>query len=555
MAAEPGPDARTADVESASPFAVPIFRSIWTANLVSNFGYIIQSVGAAWLMTELAQSRTMVALVQASVTLPVMLLALAAGAIADNFDRRKVMLAAQFFMLTVSLVLSVLTALHLMTPLLLLAMTFLIGCGMALNSPAWQASVGDMVPKQALSAAVSYNSVAFNIARSAGPAVGGAIVAVANASAAFLANCVSYIGLIVVLLRWKTDPAPAELPPERIGSAVASGVRYVAMSPDLVRVLIRSVFFAAGASAISALLPLVARDLMQGGAVTYGILLGAFGVGAVGGALLGARLRHRFAPQRLVGAAGVAVALGVAGVAFSTTPLAAAPVLALAGGGWMMAMAALNATIQLASPRWVVARAIATYQTAAFGGLAFGAWIFGMIAASHGTRTALLAAAALQLVGLVLGYFIRIPDIDHLNLDPLRRWSEPSTQVPIESRSGPLTIALTYEIDPADIDLFLAAMAERRRIRRRDGARRWSLSRDLAQPRLWIESYQVSTWLDYVRHNYRRTHADAANLDRIMALHRGQPPVVQRLIEIHPGSVAASNDPPPPIRDPLPDYP
>jgi hypothetical protein len=199
-------------------------------------------------------------------------------------------------------------------------------------------------------------------------------------------------------------------------------------------------------------------------------------------------------------------------------------------------MSTLNATMQLASPRWVVGRSIALYQTAAFGGLAMGASLFGIAATTYGVRSALLAAAGLQLLGVLAGQFIRLPHVDDLNLDPLRRWSEPATEVPIEARSGPVSITLSYRIDPADTREFLALMREHRRVRRRDGARRWSLSRDLADARLWVERFYVPTWLEYVRHNHRRTHADAVNIDRIHGLHRGDgAPEVRRMIEVQPG--------------------
>jgi MFS family permease len=232
---------------------------------VANFGALIQSVGASWLMTSIAQSADMVALVQASVALPVMLLSLIAGALADNRDRRVVMLGTQFFMLTVSVGLAVCAWAGLITPWLLLAFTFLIGCGSAFNAPAWQASVGDMVPRAELPSAVALNSLGFNIARSVGPAIGGAIVAAAGAAAAFVVNAASYLALIVVLARWRPIRAPAILPRESLGVAMAAGVRYVAMSPAIRTVLLRSAIFGAGASGLVALMPLVAKNLLGGG--------------------------------------------------------------------------------------------------------------------------------------------------------------------------------------------------------------------------------------------------------------------------------------------------
>ncbi|MBO9715105.1 MFS transporter [Sphingomonas sp.] len=524
-----------------SPFSFPLFRALWIANLVGNFGYLIQSVGAAWLMTQLAGTPRMVALVQASVTLPVMLLALVAGAIADSFDRRRVLLAAQVFMFVVSLLLAVLAATGLVTPVSLLLFTFLIGCGMAVNGPAWQASVGELVPRPALSSAVAYNSVSFNLARTAGPAIGGAIVATVGAAGAFLANSVSYIGLIVVLRRWRPEHQGETLPPERIGSAVASGLRYVAMTPAMLRVMARAVMFGSFASATSALMPVIARDLMHGGAIVYGLLLCAFGLGSVAGALLGGRLRGRASAQAIVSLAASAVAAGAAIVAVSHTLFVTLPALVLAGAGFILTMTTLNVTMQLSAPRWVVARAIALYQTSAFAGLSLGAAAFGAVASAYGIRNALLTAAGLQMVAVLIGQVVRLPEVDGLNLDPLRRWREPTTEVPVQPRSGPVTITIGYRIEPEDAADFLRAMTHRRRIRRRDGARRWSLARDLANPRRWVETYQVPSWLEYVRHNQRRTHADAAHEDRIRALHRGAwPPEIGWALEVDPASSAPS---------------
>ena len=281
----PVPDIAPDSIKVASPLTVPIFRDVWVANLVSNFGGLIQSVGASWMMVSLASSPQLVALVQTSATLPIMLLSLWAGAVADNLDRRLVMLCAQSFMLIVSVTLAACAWLGVLSPWVLLGFTFLIGCGAAFNGPAWQASVGDMVPRPALPGAIALNAMGMNIARSVGPAIGGLIVAAAGAASAFLFNAVSYVGLIVVLARWRPVTPPRLLPRERLGVAMGAGLRYVAMSPNLRVVMLRAGLFGLAASAVPALMPLVARDLMGGGALTYGVLLGGFGMGAVGGAL------------------------------------------------------------------------------------------------------------------------------------------------------------------------------------------------------------------------------------------------------------------------------
>ncbi|MCG2841456.1 MFS transporter [Sandaracinobacter sp. RS1-74] len=517
---------------SPSPWAYPIFRAIWVATLFSNFGGLIQSVGASWMMLSLSASERMVALVQASVALPILLLSLLAGALADNLDRRRVMLFAQTMMLVVSITLAAFAWAKWLTPETLLLFTFLIGCGTALNGPAWQASVGDMVERPALPSAIALNSMGFNIARSLGPAIGGAIVAAAGAAAAFLVNALSYVVLIGVLARWRPNRPPRQLPPERIDLAMASGVRYVAMSPNIRRVLLRALLFGLGASAVPALMPVVARDLVAGGPLTYGLLLGAFGVGAVGGALLVRRLRAKFTTEQIVRLASAAFAIGAATTGVSPDLFATIPALLLAGAGWVVALSTFNVTVQLAAPRWVVARALALYQMFAFGGMAAGSWIFGSLAEHQGIASALVAAAMLQIGGILLGTILPLPVMEEVNLDPLARWREPETSVPVTPRSGPIVITIEYRIREADIAAFLTVMGERRRIRLRDGARHWTLLRDLNDRELWIERYHVATWLDYLRHNQRRTQADAANIEQILALHIGPDrPLVQRMIE------------------------
>lgn len=516
-----------------SPLSVALFRGLWLANLISSLGYMIQSVGASWLMLEMTSSPPMVALVQTSITLPIMLLSLLSGAIADNMNRRRVMLAAQCFMLAVSLSLAILTFLGFASPSLLLTFTFLIGCGTTLNTPAWQASVGDIVPKSSLPAAVALNSAAFNMARSAGPALGGAIVAFAGPAAAFLANCATYPLLIGVLLRWRPLEETRTLPRERIGSAMMIGLRYVLMSPNQRRVIARAMMFSVCASAIPALLPVIVRDVLSGTAVTYGLLLGAFGIGAVAGALSSAPLRRHLSVNLIVSIAAAVAAVGSAVTGLATNIWLTLPALVLVGGAWILALSTLNVTVQLASPRWVLARAISLYQMAAFGGIAIGSSGVGLVATGFGVTGAMLVAAALLSIVVVLARTGPLPDIDHLNLDPLQIWQEPLTGFPIAPGSGPIAVSIHYEIPPSSISDFLSAMNERRRIRLRDGAKRWTLYRDLSETGSWVERYHVATWLDYVRHNQRRTHADAANADAILGLHAGlEPPKVYRRVQV-----------------------
>lgn len=538
-----------------SPFRSAVFRNVWIANLGSQFGGLIQAVGAAWLMLSIAESAEMVTLVQASTTLPIVLFALVAGAFADSFDRRGIMLAAQAFMLLVSVALAVCAYLGLITPWLLLLFTFLIGCGAAFNGPAWQASVAEMVPRHDLPAAVALNSMGFNAARSVGPALGGLLVAAVGAAAAFTVNAVSYIGIIGVLAFWRRPQEPRLLPRERLGMAIRAGIRYVSMSPNIKSTLLRGLVFGAGASALMALMPLVAQQLLGGTSVSYGLLLGAFGGGAVGGALLAHRLRQSFSNEAIVRLSVLGFALASTVTAFSTSLALSMAIQILSGAGWVLALSTFNVTVQTSAPRWVVGRALSMYQMTVFAGLAGGSWLWGIATATFGISNALLAAAVVLLGCAALGLRFPLAQTEELNLDLLQRWREPQVALDIKPRSGPVVISIEYRIREADVLEFLAAMGERRRIRRRDGARHWTLLRDLAEPELWTERYHAPTWLEYVRQNLRVTQDDAATWDRIHALHVGpSKPVVRRLIERQTSSVpASSQEKPRNLAEPLTD--
>ncbi|MER8712743.1 MULTISPECIES: MFS transporter [unclassified Mesorhizobium] len=525
----------TPESESASalaPFRHGIFRAVWSASLVSNFGGLIQGVGAAWMMTTIATSSYQVALVQASTTLPIMLFALLAGAIADSFNRRKIMLIAQIFMLAVSALLTVFTYLDLMTPWTLLAFTFLIDSGTALNSPSWQASVGDMVPRPKVPAAIALNSMGFNLTRSVGPAIGGIIVAAAGAAAAFAVNTLSYVGLIVVLARWRPELPASTLPRETLGAAMGAGLRYVAMSPNIGKVLVRSSAFGFSAGAVLALLPLVARDVVKGDALSYGIMLGAFGIGAVGGALTSVRLRQLLSSETMVRMAFAGFAVCAFNAAVSENAWQTSLGLLVGGACWVTALSHFNVTVQMSTPRWVVGRVLSVYQTATFGGIALGSWVWGVVADAHGAEVALMAASVAMLAGGAIGLLLPLPQQAVLNLDPLNRFQEPHLALDLKPRSGPIAIMIEYVIRNEDVPEFLATMAERGRIRRRDGARNWTLARDLENPSIWIEHYHTPTWVEYIRHNRRATYADAVIGERIRALHSGnEPPRVRRMIE------------------------
>lgn len=531
----PAPGATPVPARSESPFLPlkhPAFRMIWTATLVANLGTLIQNVGAGWQMAILTPSHDMVALVQASTSLPVMILAVLAGALADSFPRRMVMLIAQSFLLAVSAALAVVAFAGMLTPWLLLAFTFLLGCGNAMHQPSWQASMRDLVPREDLPAAITLNSMSFNLMRSIGPAFGGAIVAAMGPAMAFGLNAVSYIAVIYALARWKSPQEPRDLPRERMGHAIAAGLRYVALSPDLSRVMMRGFLFGLGAVTVLALLPVITRDVLDAEAQIFGILLGAFGLGAIGSALVAVQLRQRFHIETLVAAAFALTAFGLVVVAFAGNLPIALIGLLLCGMSWVTALSLFNSSVQLATPRWVVGRALSIYQMATFGGMALGSWVWGLMSDVVSVQATLLAAAGLMLLGAALGRMQPMPNFSDRNLDPANRFSAPALRLDLKPQSGPIMVMIDWVIPPENTNAFLKTMAERRLVRIRDGARQWSLLRDLENPDVWVETYHVPTWVEYIRHNIRRTQADVASYDRLLSLHKGPDrPQVHRMIE------------------------
>ncbi|MGH6694821.1 MFS transporter, partial [Sphingopyxis sp.] len=386
-----------------APFRYPAFRAIWIANLASNMGSMIQSVAAAWLMTELTQSHLLIALVQAGATIPILLLGIFAGAIADNFDRRRVMLAAQTGMLLVSAALTLTTWLDAITPLTLLFFTLAVGCGTALNGPAWQASVRLQVGPRDLPQAIALNTIAYNLARSVGPALGGLLISIVGTAAAFGLNAISYIVLIVVLLRWHPETTPRRR--TSMLTAIAAGIRFCAHSDPVRRVLIRGFAFGFGAAGFQALLPSLVRDRLHGTEVTYGLCLAAFGAGSIFGALLVSSARHRWGSDRVVTAASLIFAAAMLPVALTASVPWVIVAAFVAGGAWVSTLTTLNVAMQLRSPEEILGRCLSIYQAVTFGAMALGAYTLGLIADLASLPTAILVSTGwLILSALVLRF-------------------------------------------------------------------------------------------------------------------------------------------------------
>jgi MFS family permease len=522
-----------------SPFRFGMFRAVWVGTLSANFGQWVQSVGAAWLMTLIAPSPDMVALVQAAAALPTLAFALIGGVLADLLDRRKVFIAGQSLMLLAAAVLALCGQLGLLTPWLLLFLTFVLGSGAALRLAAYQSLVGDLVPREEIPGAVALNSVGFNIARSTGPALGGSIVAAAGAQAAFLFNALANVAIIAVLLSWRGRRRPAHLPRENVFEAMIAGIRYAAQERTTQIVLLRALTFGTLGIASWALLPLIAKNDLHGGPVTYGILLGCLGAGAIVGAAAMAPLRRAIGTERMVSGAMAVYGLVTLALSFLHVLALLMPVLVVGGMAWLLVMSSFNITMQMSAPSWVKGRAIAIYFTALFGGMTFGSWLWGHVAAASSVYAALVAAGIGLLLTAPLGRWFALPESGTVDLRPAHSWPKPEVALEVDPTSGPVLITIEYLVKRTDAAAFVAAMAEMRRIRRRDGALNWGLYEDVAPPERWLETFTLASWLDHLRQQDRLTMADAAAETRARAFHAGpEAPVISTLIVHQPEASA-----------------
>jgi predicted MFS family arabinose efflux permease len=491
---------------------------------------MMQEVGASWLMTQLAPSPLIVSLIQTAGALPVFLLSLAAGALADVVDRRRLLIFSQSWMLGAAAGLGILTVFHLVSPLLLLTFTFVLGFGGALNGPAWGAIVPELVPNAEVPAAVSLNSVGFNMARAVGPALGGLVVAAAGSGAVFLLNAVSFLGVIVVLYRWRRTPRKSVLPAERVVGAIQAGWRYVAHAPSIRSVLIRTSLFMLGASAFWGLVPLFARQNLGRGAAGYGLLLGFFGSGAVIGGSILPRLQRGLGIKRLLRATTLLYAGALAMMAvWRHFPVACAATFG-AGFAWTTALSTFNTSIQLNTPAWVRGRALAFYQLTYFAGLGAGSALWGSVAERVGIPRGLLVAALALALGLIFAARFPVSFARGRDLEPSSRPGPVVVNEP-QAEQGPVLVTVEYRIDPQRVAEFALAMLELRRVRRRDGAVDWGLFEDIAEHGRYLETFIVESWGEHLRQHERATVADRQIWDRVRSFHLPDgPPTVSHLL-------------------------
>ena len=498
--------------ETLRPLRHPPYAVLWTATVITNIGWWMYTAAAAWLMTDLSIDPLMVSLVQVSSSLPMFLLALPAGALADIVDKRRLLVWAECGITLIAGTFAALVWLNRITPVTLLLFTFLLGAGAAIVAPPWQSIVPLLIKrKDELPAAVALNSVGVNISRAIGPALVGVLTVGVGIAAPFWINAVANLGSIGGLLWWRPlQRTGSRLPTERFFAAIRAGARYGHNNPSLRATLFRAIGFFLFASAYWALLPLVARTQIGGGPTLYGILLGAIGGGAVVGALVLPGLRARFSPNALVAAAaiGTALALGLFGVAREPATALAASL--LAGSCWIAAVSSLNVSAQYALPDWVRGRGLAIYVTTFSGAMALGSALWGELASIIGLPMTHFAAAACTLLAIPMSRRWKLQATGAIDLAPSMHWPAPVVSDQIEDHAGPVLVTIEYAVLPNQREPFLAALYRLSAQRRRDGAYAWGVFEDTAERGRFVETFLVESWLEHLRQHERVTKADHA---------------------------------------------
>ncbi|MBF9221673.1 MFS transporter [Hymenobacter ruricola] len=504
-----------------TPFTYSLFRAIWIAGLVSNVGTWMQNVAGVWLVTTLTTSALLVAMMQAATSLPSFLLSMPAGAMADMVDRRKLLLFTQGFMAVVAAILGTLTLMGQISAYGVLGFTFLLGMGAALNAPIWQAVTNELVPRQALSFAITLNGVSNNIARAIGPAIGGAIIAYYSAGWVFVLNGVSFLGTWAVVYFWKREHTLTSGPAENFLGALRAGLRYVQYSPAIYGVLVRTFAFSFGAAALWGLVSVVVARKLHLSSGHYGVMLSWLGAGAVTGAFLMGRAGERLNfNQRVL--------LGV--LMFGVTNLSLAlitqiyilyAVMFLSGIAWLMVMTSFSTTVQLSVPKWVQARVISVYMLVFQAGLSLGSLVWGELADHLTLEISLLIAAGWMLASALLAIPFPMRSAEGLNLDPAEHWPDPETEGHIDPDDGPVVIMIEYRVEPADWPAFRTAAEQLKRLRLRDGALRAGVFADVAHPTRLTEFYYVATWGEHQRQHHRFTKEDQAVEAQVRRLHSG----------------------------------
>ena len=520
-----------APVSPFAPLALPVFRMLWFTWLAANISMWMHEVAAAWMMTSLTTTPIWVALVQTASTLPVFLLGLPSGALADILDRKRFFFVTQLWVAAVALVLCVTIFSGVMTPTLLLLLTFANGVGLALRWPVFAATVPELVPRVQLPAALALNGVSMNASRIVGPLLAGAVIASLGSAYVFLLNAVLSVLAAWVISRWQRTPTPQPLGREKLWSAMRVGLQFVGRSSHLQGVLVRISLFFFHSTALLALLPLVARSLNGGsaGAGTYTLLLASMGTGAILSALFLPRLRQNWSRDALVMRGAVLQSLSIGALAFAPNPVLAALAMFAVGVSWITTANTLTLSAQMGLPDWVRARGMSMYQMAIMGASALGAAIWGQVATLGTVQISLLLAAVTGVLSMLAANRLMVDNSVEEDLTPSRHFRAPVAEAPPET--GRVAVTIEYHIDPARADDFRALMQESRRNRLRHGALSWELLRDIGDPGRFIEQIIDESWAEHLRRFERVTAVDASLRDRKLAFHIGDaPPQVTRCV-------------------------
>ena len=495
------------------PLRVPMFRNLLIADLVSDIGTFMQGVGAAWLMVSQGAGPLLVALTQTASALPFFLLALPAGALGDIFDRRKLIVTTEVWMVSVATAIAALTLLHWITPWMLLLLTVALSIGDALEAPTWRAILPEVVPREDLLPAIALNGIEFNLARAIGPALGGFLIAVAGVATTFTLNALSFLVVLWVIVRWKRPAQQRGLPRETLSGATRAAFRYTRNTPEMLTVLGRIAVIMFFASPFWALLPTVAHQLRES-ATLYGLLLTVFGGGAMLGALALQRARSFFSVDAVLAMGTTVFAAALWATATFRSIAVLCVVIAFGGAAWTIVMSLMSTVMQTVAPDWVRARAAAIFMLVYMGAWAAGSAFWGYVAGHRGTHFSFLVAAIGTAVSPVLILISRLPNTA-ADLGAWDHWRKPMLVDEVQLDQGPVLVTVEYEIEAKDSDEFLAALEEFSRVRRRDGAARWGVYYDTEHPTLYLETFTVESWAEHLRQHDRLTQADRAVEERL----------------------------------------
>ncbi len=506
---------------------MPVFRLLWGTWATANICMWMSDVAAAWMMSALTTTPLWVALVQTASTLPVFLLGLPSGALADILDRRRYFIVTQFWLAGTAAALCLALLFDLLTPPLLLALTFANGIGLAMRWPIFAALIPEIVPRQQLPAALALNAIGMNASRIIGPLVAGALIASAGIAYVFVLNATLSMIAGFVIMRWRRDFVPSPLGRERLLSAMRVGLQFVRESAPLRGVFLRVSLFFFHSTALLALLPLLARRLAGGGAATYTLLLAAMGVGAIMLVLVLPRLRQRLTSRQMVLAGTVLQSLSTMVMAFAPSVYVAVPTMVLAGMAWLCAANSLSLLAQMLLPNWVRARGMSMFQMAIMGGSALGAAVWGQVATMSSLNSSLVASALTGSIAMLVATRLLKDELIEEDLTPSRAFNVPVAPTP--PSSGHVMVTIEYLIDPERAAAFLQLMQESRSSRLRQGALNWELLHDLGEPQRYLEQIVDESWTEHLRRFDRTTAADVALRDRKLAFHLGdEPPKITR---------------------------